>query len=340
VIAPLVFPRLTAGLPGCGGLLKGVPDDFVVEEIPAYPPSGEGEHLFLWVEKVGRDTLDVTRALAGALGVPERDVGYAGLKDRQAVTRQFFSVPASAEGRLPSFALGGVRLLEARRHGNKLRSGHLRGNRFRVRIRDVRDAGAAGAVLEQLRVTGAANYFGEQRFGRGVDNADLGRRLILGKRLEHAPTRFQRKMYLSAFQSLLFNRALAERVSGGTLSRALPGDVLRKADTGGLFVCADPAGDQPRVDAFEVSPAGPLFGPKMPRAAGAVAEAEEALLRDAAVTLDDFRRGRGETEGGRRAYRIRLEELAMEEDGTDLVLAFTLPRGSYATVVLDEVMKP
>ena len=335
----MAFPRVTADLPGCGGLLKAAPEDFAVEEIPAYLPSGEGEHLFLWIEKVGRDTVEIARALAEGLGVSEREVGYAGLKDRQAVTRQFFSVPASAEGRAASLRLDGARVLEARRHRNKLRTGHLRGNRFRVRIRDTGDAAAARRVLDRLELTGVPNYFGEQRFGREEDNADLGRRLLLGERLPRAPTAFQRKMYLSAFQSLLFNRALAARVTAGTLSRALDGDVLRKADTGGVFVCEDPSREQARVDAFEVSPAGPLFGPKMPRAARAVAEAEQALLREAGVGFDDFRRGRGETEGGRRAYRIRLHEVSVEEDGADLVVAFALPRGSYATVVLDEVMK-
>jgi tRNA pseudouridine13 synthase len=341
VSAPEPFPLLTAGIPGSGGLLKSGPEDFVVEEIPAYRPAGAGEHLYLWIEKIGRDTPEVARALSRALGVPERDVGYAGMKDRQGVTRQFFSVPAAAaQARLSAFGMDGVRVLEARRHGNKLRTGHLRGNRFWIRIRDVRDAGAARAILGQLETTGVANYFGEQRFGRGEDNAELGRRLILGQRLERAPTPFQRKLYLSAFQSLLFNRALAGRIRDGTWSRALEGDVLRKSETGGLFVCEEPSREQPRVDAFEVSPAGPLFGPKMPNAAGAVAQAEEALLVDASVALDDFRRGRGETEGGRRAYRVRLEGASVEEEGSDVLLSFILSRGSYATVVLEEVMKP
>ena len=334
------LPLLTADVPGSGGLLKAAPEDFVVEEIPAYRPSGAGEHLYLWIEKVGRETPEVARALSRALNVADREVGYAGLKDRQAVTRQFFSVPASAEGRLSSFSLDGVRVLEAMRHGNKLRTGHLRGNRFWIRLRDVRDPEAAVAIVERLQALGVPNYFGEQRFGRSEDNAELGRALLLGQRLDRAPTPFQRKLYLSAFQSLLFNRALAERIRAGTLSRALEGDVLRKADTGGLFLCQQPSREQPRVDAFEVSPAGPLFGPKMNRAAGAVAEAEESLLAEAGVTIEDFRRGRGETEGGRRAYRVRLEDAAVEKEGRDVLLSFTLPRGSYATVVLDEVMKP
>lgn len=336
-------PYLTADLPGTGGLLKAVPEDFEVEELPAYAPSGEGEHLFLWIEKTGRNTADVARALSQALGVDEREVGYAGMKDRQGVTRQFFSVPARVEAKLPAFTLDGVRVLDAKRHGNKLRTGHLRGNRFRIRVRGVREGGVAraSAVLERLREVGVPNAFGEQRFGRSDDNAEQGRSLILGQRLARAPSAFQRKLYLSAFQSLLFNQALAERLRSGTLARVTVGDVLRKTDSGGVFVCEDPVVDQPRVDRFEVSPAGPLFGPKMVQAQGEVAAFEATLLQAAGVTLDDFRRGRGETEGGRRPYRVPLEDATVTSlEGTeDLLLAFSLPKGSYATVVLGEVMK-
>jgi hypothetical protein len=213
---------------------------------------------------------------------------------------------------------------------------------FRFRHALVRDAAYEGLSFRRRRELHSAVGLTIERSarGRGEDNAELGRRLLLGERLERPPTPFQRKLYLSAFQSLLFNRALAGRIRAGTLGRALVGDVLRKSDTGGLFVCAEPALDQPRVDAFEVSPAGPLFGPKMLKAGGAVAAAEETLLEDGGVTLEDFRRGRGETEGGRRAYRVRLEGAAIEEEGRDVLLSFTLPRGSYATVVLEEVMKP
>jgi len=232
-----------------------------------------------------------------------------------------------------------VTILEARRHRNKLRTGHLRGNRFRIRVRDVRDPDAASAAFELLRTHGVPNYFGEQRFGREDDNASLGRRLLKGERLDRAPTPFQRKLYLSAWQSLLFNRALAQRVEEGSLGRALQGDVLRKTDTGGLFVCEDVAADQPRVDRFEVSPAGPLFGPKMTKASGGVAAREDALLQAEGLTLEDLRRGKGETEGGRRPYRIPLTEAQLTRDGSDLVLDVVLPKGSYATVVLRELLK-
>jgi tRNA pseudouridine13 synthase len=333
------LPRLTEGVPGCGGAFKLVPEDFEVEELPAYNPSGEGEHLFLWVEKRGRDTREVVRALAQTLGVPEGEVGVAGMKDRHAVTRQLLSVPARAEPKLAGFSLEGVSVLWARRHGNKLRTGHLRGNRFKLRLRGVKDPGAARETLSQLVARGVPNYFGEQRFGRARDNADRGKALLLGQRLPQRPDRFQRKLYLSAFQSHLFNKALAERLRAGTLDRALLGDVLRKEDTGGLFVCESPEVDGPRVAAFEVSPAGPMFGPKMTPAAHGVAQAEAALLAQEGMTLSDFARGGGETEGTRRPYRVRIGTPGLTPEGEDLLLSFELPRGAYATEVLAELLK-
>ncbi len=330
---------MTAELPGCGGQLKAVPADFEVEELPAYLPSGEGEHLFLWVEKVGHGTQEVARALAAAVGLKERDVSYAGQKDRQAVTRQLFCFPAKAEAGLSAFAMPGVTVHWAKRHRNKLKTGHLKGNRFRIRLRDVKDAGAARACLEAVRARGFANFFGTQRFGRGGDNADKGFALLRGERLPGAVSRFERRLFLSAAQSLLFNRALAERLAHGTFARALAGDVMKKLTTGGVFVCADPAADQPRVEQFEVSPAGPVFGPRMEQAQGEVAAAEARVLAGADVTLADFSRGGGETEGTRRPYRLPLHGVEVAAEGDDLWLAFELPRGSYATVLLRELLK-
>lgn len=331
--------RLTAGLPGAGGRIKDQPQDFEVEERPAYLPSGEGEHLYLWIEKVDLTTEQAARQVAAALGVKVQDVGWAGLKDRRAVTRQYLSVPAAAESRLGDLRVEGVRVLSSARHGNKLRPGHLAGNRFRIRLRQVRDAGAAQAALEVLGTSGVPNAFGDQRFGAQGQNAAHGKRLILGLRLDRAPTRFERKLYLSAYQSELFNRALEQRLSAGAFATALPGDVMRKEATGGLFVCTQPEVDQPRLHAWEIAPAGPLYGPDLMPAGGAVREAEDRILQEEGVTLEDFRRGGGETRGGRRAYRVRLVDLSVEAAGPDLWLQFELPPGSYATVVLDEIMK-
>ena len=339
------MPRtyLTAQIPGAGGTVKTSPEDFQVEEVPAYAPSGEGEHLFLWVEKMGHDTPWVARQLAAAAGLTERDVSYAGLKDRQAITRQLFSLPVRVQAPIPEkleqWSVEGARVLWVKRHGNKLRSGHLRGNRFVIRLRDVRDADAGAAAFAQLQQHGVPNFFGTQRFGARGDNGVSGKALLLGQRLPRAPSRFERKLFLSAYQSELFNRLLEQRVQEGSLGRAFPGDVLRKEETGGLFVCESVEVDQPRVDRKEVSPAGPLFGPKLVEARGEIAAREAAVLTEEAITMGDFARGRGETEGARRPYRVLLGDPELVREGADLLLRFTLPSGSYATEVLAEVTK-
>jgi len=332
--------RLTGDLPGTGGRLRATPEDFEVEELPAYLPSGDGEHLFLWVEKVGIDTPQAARRLATALGLHLSEVSWAGLKDRNAVTRQWLCVPARAEPALAGLQPGPeLRVLRHARHGNKLRVGHLRGNRFRIRIRDAEHPEAARAVLEALVARGLPNAFGEQRFGRG-DTALRGLALIRGERLPRLPGAVERKLYVSAYQASLFNRMLEARLRAGTLWRALAGDLLKKTDSGGLFVCREPEVDQPRVERGEVGPTGPIFGWKMPRPAGEVDAAEQALLAAEGLALDAFRRLGGLAEGTRRPFSVPITEASSSSEGATVSLEFTLPAGSYATVLLDEVMKP
>jgi tRNA pseudouridine13 synthase len=340
VISPgLPALRLTAGLPGTGGTLRQVPEDFLVEELPAYLPSGTGEHLFLWVEKVGMDTPQAARVLARALGLPPSAVAWAGLKDRAARTRQWLSLPGEAEGRLAGLELlPALRILSWARHTNRLRTGHLRGNRFQIRIRAPRDPEAAEPVLSVLSARGLPNAFGEQRFGRG-DTARRGRALLLGERLPRRPDRFERKLYISALQAELFNWMLSARLEQGWFGRARSGDLLRKADSGGLFLCREPAVDQVRVERQEVSPTGPIYGWKMPRPEEAVDGEEQALLTEEGLTLESFRALGALAEGTRRPYAVPVGELVSQRDGPDLLLAFVLPKGSFATVLLDEVMK-
>lgn len=334
------LPFLTAELPGCGGAFKGTPEDFVVEELPAYEPSGEkdAEHLFLWIEKRGRSTQDVAKALARHCGMQERDVSWAGLKDRQAVTRQYLCAPARyVEPKLDSFVLEGVKVLKAARHRNKLKGGHLHGNRFTLVVRGVKEQAVAQEVLARLVRFGVPNYFGEQRFGVGGDNAEKGKR-ILQSGGRHRD-RFERKLFLSAYQSELFNRVLARRLEGGTFAKALLGDVLKKNVTGGEFVCADPLVDQPRVDALEVSPTGPLFGPEMRRPEGEVDALEESVLKDEGISRELFVAGGNETLGARRLLRIAVQLERATPSAENLELVFTLPAGSYATVLLRELLK-
>ncbi len=337
-----MLPFVTADVPGSGGRLKAAPEDFRVDEVPAYLPSGSGPHLYLRVEKRGRTTRDVVRALASALGVPEREAGYAGLKDKEAVTTQWLSFPARGDPDPAALAAPGVRVLEVSRHANKLRPGHARANRFRVAVRGG-DLQRARACAEALAARGLANFFGPQRFGAAGRNAAVGRALVLGRADDPearraARDRFLRRLSISAFQALLFNRWLAERLAEGLLDRALAGDVMKKLDSGGLFVCEDPAAEGPRVAAFEISPAGPIFGHKMRAAAGEALAREERLHAAEGVSLADFARGGGEAEGTRRAARLRVRiELEPEADG--YAASFELPGGSYATVVMGELVK-
>jgi tRNA pseudouridine13 synthase len=333
------LPWLTAEVPGCGGRFKGSPEDFVVEELPAYEPDGapDGEHLFVWVEKRGHSTQEVAKALARHCGLTERDVSWAGLKDRQAVTRQYLSLPAKrAEPRIDSFVLEGVTVLRHARHRNKLKGGHLNGNRFELTVRDVRDAGALDASLALLQSAGVPNFYGEQRFGLASTNAERGKKLLLdgGRHRD----RFERKLLLSAYQAELFNRVLALRLGRGLYARALVGDVLKKHQTGGEFMCEDAALDQPRLAAFELSPTGPMYGPDMRQPAGEPAALEQEVLTGEGVTLDTFVSGGAETRGTRRLLRIPFAA-THQWAGSDVKLEFSLPAGSYATVVLRELLK-
>ena len=316
--------------------MRVAPEDFVVDELPAYLPSGEGEHLFLKVWKRGLGTPEAAALLAKHFGCPERELSWAGLKDSFAVTTQWLSLPARLAKNVATFEHPQVRVLESKKHGNKLKGGHLEGNRFALRLAGVKDVAAAQAAFARLAKEGIPNAFGTQRFGAHGDNASKGKDVLLGKA---RVARFQRKLFLSAYQSDLFNRLLERRLSSGTFAKALQGDVLKKHETGGEFVCADAAVDQPRVEAFEVSATGPMYGPKMRQAEGATGEAEAEVLRSEGLTLQSFEAGRGETEGARRFFRVPLSAPELEVSGEDVWLRFALPSGSYATVVLGELLK-
>ena len=338
-----MLPFVTAGLPGSGGRLKASPEDFAVEELPAYEPQGHGPHLWLRVEKRGRTTRDVVRELARALSVAEREAGFAGMKDKAAVTTQWLSFPVARDPDPAGLAGEGWRVLAASRHQNKLRLGHARGNRFAVAVRGG-DPARAAACAAALAERGLANFFGAQRFGADGRNAAVGRALLQGRTGDPEARRavrdrFLRRLCISAWQSELFNRWLAERLADGLFDRALAGDVMKKLDTGGLFLCEDPEADGPRVARFEISPAGPLFGHKLRESAGPAREREDRLLAASGVTADDLKaRGGGEAEGTRRPARLPVAvELAPLEDGYRA--RFELPAGSYATVVLGELMK-
>jgi tRNA pseudouridine13 synthase len=338
-VTPL--PLVTADLPGSGGTVRAVPEDFRVDEVPAYLPAGAGPHLYLHVEKRGRTTRDVVRALAHALGVPERDAGFAGMKDKDAVTTQWLSFPVAKDPDPAALEGPGLRVLAVSRHGNKLRTGHVRANVFSIAVRGG-DAARARAAAAALGERGLPNFFGPQRFGTEGRNAAVGKALLVGPETPEvrraARDRFLRRLSLSAYQGLLFNRWLAERMADGLFAAALRGDVMKKLDTGGLFDCAEPELDGPRVGRFEISPAGPMFGHKLRAAGGDALAREERLLASEGITLAAFAKGGGEAEGTRRAARLRVD-VAVEDLPDGYRARFELPKGSYATVVLGELVK-
>lgn len=340
----MTLPYLTAALAGTAGTLRTTDDDFVVDEELPYAPSGAGDHVFVRIEKRGTTTVDAARALARALGVRDRDIGIAGMKDRHAVARQWLSLPPPvAPEQALAIELPGVRVIEAHRHAHKLRTGHVRANRFVLRVRGV-DAGAAERarqILAALSVPpGAPNWYGEQRFGRDGDNAARGRALVTGERALGRDRRLDRLM-ISALQSELFNDWLTARIGDGLYRAVLAGDVLHKRG-GGMFVCDDPATDQARLAAGELVATGPMFGDRMrmPGDASPALAREAEVLARAGIPREAFSSVRALAEGTRRdaAVEVAGATVAPVDDST-IEVAFALPGGAYATAVMREVMK-
>jgi tRNA pseudouridine13 synthase len=337
-------PYLTATLAGIGGTIKTCPDDFEVEEIPAYEPSGDGAHLFLWIEKRGVAAGDLIKHLGRVLGVADGEIGMAGLKDRDAVTRQFVSVPRSVAERVPTIDTPAIRVIASRPHGNKLRTGHLAGNRFRITVRDVvSDATErAAAIRDVILAVGLPNFFGPQRFGRDDETARVGLELLRGE-VEAPPgaysrQRFLRKLALSAGQAVLYNHYLARRMADGLLPTVLDGDVMFK-QSGGIFYVTDQPAEQTRFDRRETVHAGPLFGKKMFAARSAAATREAAVLDEFAIPLARLRVFGRLLAGTRRQNLIYCDDLTIHPTLTGLEFQFSLPPGCYATVLLSEFMK-
>lgn len=348
---------LTAELPGTGGVLKTAPEDFVVEELPAYLPSGQGPHTFLWIEKRGLTTEEALVRLCRLTGVPREAAGSAGMKDRQAVTRQWVSLPEVEPAIALKIATPELSVLRAERHANKLKTGHLRGNHFTLRLRGLRCPGEeavarARAILDRLSQHGLPNRFGVQRFGARGDNAAQGRALLAngGSRREEPRGRrmgrSERRLMLSALQSELFNAYLEDRMQEGLLRTALVGDLLRKRDSGGIFVGtdADLATTQARLDRGEIDVTGPMFGHKMqaPPPGSAAAAREDAVLARAQMAREDFAAAGALAEGTRRALTVPVENatVALADSPDSIMLSFSLPSGSYATVLVEEIAKP
>jgi len=317
--------------------IRTEPEDFRVEELPLYPPSGEGEHTFVHVEKRLVTTEEVASLLARAAGVSARDVGYAGREDRIAVATQWFSVPRLDPHRALDLGLEGVRVLEAIAHGHKLRTGQLRGNRFEIAVRGVDDKAreAMRARLDEIGRIGMPNSFGSQRFGRAGRNVEIGARLLRGEIV--LKDRRKARFAISALQSAVFNDVLAARPTG--IGEFEFGDVAMLHGSGGQFLVEDVEREQPRAAPFEISPTGPIFGNRVIEPMGEVALREKAALEVRGICLAELRPPRGiRLRGARRALRVRPDNAQVRDFPSGFWLEFELPPGSYATVLIRAVL--
>lgn len=353
------YPYMTSELPGVGGVIRQQHKDFQVHEVAAYSPSGEGEHLYLLIEKEGLTTREVFLFLRDRMAIPEKDIGVAGLKDKHALTRQWFSIPRKYQGRLETLEnLAGARLIETGIHGNKLRVGHLKGNRFRILIREPGgesgEAGAQGsggerafapqhpnspaqaqaeAIFAELARTGVPNYYGPQRFGLQGMNPRRGYELVKAGKAKGNP--WLNRFLISSLQSLLYNDWLALRMEQGIFNQVIAGDIAKKHDTGGEFVVEDAVLENPRALRLEISATGALYGKKYREAQAQARALEDQILARYDLRREDFAARRGD----RRMIRFPLEEWSVEAAPEGLWVSFFLPKGAYATSILREVMK-
>jgi len=334
---PLEFPFAHGGPPG-RGRLRRQPEDFQVDEVLGFKPSGEGEHVLLQVRKRDANTRWVAERLAAFAGVRPVAVSYAGLKDRRAVTTQWFSVqlPGREDPRWQELNADGVEVLCAARHHRKLRTGTLQGNRFDILVHElVGDPRGLRTRLQSIARAGVPNYFGEQRFGRGGANLRRAEELFAGRRLK----RTDRSMALSAARSWLFNQVLAERIRNGTWDTPMGGEVLMLAGSHSIF-----ATDQPdeallaRCLVQDVHPTGPLWGRGEPATGGACRALEERVLAPSKAWQAGLERAGLRQE--RRALRLAVQDLEWQQPAPDqLRLRFYLERGCYATAVLRELVQ-
>lgn len=317
--------------------IRRSPEDFQVEEIPLYEPSGSGSFLWLWIEKKGRNTQDLVTDLSRGLGIKARDVGYAGRKDRHAVTRQAITVPAMVESRLGGLELEGAEILAVEKTDHRLRTGQLSGNRFRLKIHEVDPADEEGlqSRFDDAVRRGLPNRYGAQRFGRDGKNVQRGREILTASRIQG--DRRRAWLMVSALQSAVFNEVLQRRPH----DRLLAGDVALVHATDDWLWIDDPASEEARLERFELSPTGPIFGTKTKRPRGEVQALEEQVMADLDLPpVHQMRPPKGiQIYGDRRALRVRPQRAALHflPQESAVQLDFDLPAGSYATVVVEEL---
>lgn len=325
------------GEPPVIATLRSSPEDFAVEELLGFEPDGTGEHAWLWIEKRNLNTVDAARRIARFAGVREGDVSYAGLKDRQAVTRQWLSIHLPGRGvDWSAWEDADLQLLRCERHSRKLRRGTHRGNRFRLVLRDV--VGHSDALRERAALIaseGVPNYYGPQRFGRQGANIEAARQWLAEGRPRRA--RHLQSLWLSSLRSLVFNDVLDQRVRDGSWREALPGELYILAGSNSVFLDDGDAALSTRLATGDIHASGPLVGrPGKLQPANAAAALEAEALQPHAELIDALATAGLSAE--RRALRLMSADLAvMEREAGVWQLDFSLPRGCFATSLVREL---
>jgi tRNA pseudouridine13 synthase len=341
------LPYITKGLLGIGGYIREKPEHFLVEEIPLYDPSGEGNHLYVNITKKNLTTKEVQVKIAGLFGQSETLVGFAGLKDKNAVTTQTFSI--NLERLDKKFAEGIKEKIEenlpvtvnwTKLHKNKLRAGHLLGNKFEILVTgldiDVKEAlERASKIVDNLKSGGMPNFYGPQRFGIDGRNIEKGLRIIKGE--SKVQNKWMRKFLVSSYQSYLFNLYLTRRIELGKFGCLMEGDIAKKHETGGLFEVEDAEAEQPRFDKHEISFTGPIYGVKMWDAKKESGKLEDKVLGESEIAMENFEKLK--IEGTRRLGRLIIPDLKADSKPEGILVTFTLPKGGFATTILREIMK-
>jgi tRNA pseudouridine13 synthase len=320
--------------------IRTTPEDFVVDEELGFSATGEGEHAFLQIRKKGRNTEDIARALARHSDVPRKAVSYAGLKDRNAVTSQYFSVhlPGKNDPDWQAMADSSLEILSISRHRKKIKRGGLQKNAFRLLLRNFQgNRKHTEQRLTQIKSNGAPNYFTSQRFGHDANNLHFAEEMLLhGKRIKD---RFKRNIYLSAARSWLFNLLLAERIRRNIWDKAIQGDGMMLSGSRSCFhIDAVDEEIRKRVDELDISPTGPLWGKGSSMLTAEAAEVEEASLSDWLGWKEGLEKAGQQM--ARRSLRMPVSDLSWNwPEENQLELKFSLPPGCYATAVLRELGK-
>ena len=325
------------GKPNLKGVLKQSPDCFVVEEQLGFEPSGEGEHVFLWVEKQGLNTQQVADALASLAKIPVRQVSYAGMKDRHALTRQWFSVHLPGNHSVDWAVLNSdkMEILSAARHLRKLKRGAHKGNRFKITLTNLEgDLDAIKERIDRCVLSGVPNYFGEQRFGHGGSNIRKAEQWFAG---EFKPKKHQRGIYLSAARSFLFNQVLSRRVQENTWGQLLAGELLMLNGSNSVFAQQAEENLNERLLEGDIHLTGPLFGLAGKLCSSLHVNAlETEVLSHYPTLLAGLERAKLKSE--RRSLRLIPQDMTWSLNDKQIQLNFSLPSGCFATAVVRELV--